>query len=312
MGVQGGFQMENETAGLWNVNPGVTLNNVTDEHNLSNGTTYVLDSPIIPSARSVYKVLTDDEDTYGEFYNLFAVDEEIIKACGLVDVQNLTKSKQTSEMKKYYFFVDDNGPDYNVQFYNNYRYTVLAPTNAAVEAAIAAGLPSWESITEDYEECEKDEDNVLVNGEDSLRLQTKIVYLTNFLRNHFLDNSVFVDKSTIEATEYVSASYNSEKGLFCKINVRRSGGVLESKDDNDGECLTASGKVNVMPRDVSCSSSPKTASTMNGITIDATSFSVIHQIPGVMNHTELVGGRYDSTWSTAAKCKNYLSKFAIR
>ncbi|MCD8285133.1 MAG: hypothetical protein LUB62_02775, partial [Prevotellaceae bacterium] len=72
--VQGGFQAENEAAGLSNINPGVTLNQVTDEQDMSNGTTYILDSPIVPSARSVFNILTHDQayddDNYERFYEL--------------------------------------------------------------------------------------------------------------------------------------------------------------------------------------------------------------------------------------------------
>ncbi|MCD8266248.1 MAG: hypothetical protein LUC33_03740, partial [Prevotellaceae bacterium] len=72
--VQGGFQAENEAAKLSNVNPGVTENKVTDEQDMSNGTTYILDSPIVPSARSVFNILTHDQayddDNYERFYEL--------------------------------------------------------------------------------------------------------------------------------------------------------------------------------------------------------------------------------------------------
>ena len=66
-----------------------------------------------------------------------------------------------------------------------------------------------------------------------------------------------------------------------------------------------------MARDYSCSSKPNGAS-MKGISITGSSFAVIHQIPAVLNHTELVNGRHDSQWSTAAAAKKYLKRFAIR
>ena len=36
----------------------------------------------------------------------------------------------------------------NVRFFSNYRYTVYMPTDAAIEAAFAKGLPTWEEIAE--------------------------------------------------------------------------------------------------------------------------------------------------------------------
>ncbi len=311
---QGGFQNENEVAGLSNVNPGVTRNTVTDEQDMSNGTTYILDSPIVPSARSVYNILTHDEtyddDDYESFYDLCESNEDIIKACGLVDEKNLTTSQQRTELKKYQIFTDESGPDYSVEFFNNYRYTIFIPTKEAIEAAIAAGLPSWEDIEADFNSC-MNEDERPATYADSLRLQTKITYLTNFLRYHFIDNSVFVDKSDIEESEYVTASYDNDKGLFCKVIIRRSGGTLQVQDNYGGEWRTAQGKVNVMARDMTCNKTPNNANSMSGITIDGSSFAVLHQINGVLNHTTLDGGRYDSTWASTASCRKYLEKFAI-
>ncbi len=312
--VQGGFEAENERSGMTNINPGVTLNYVTDEQYMSNGTTYILDSPIIPSARSVYNVLTDDEkyddDVYETFYELCDGNEDIIRACGLVDERSLTSSQQKTELKKYQIFADESGPDYSVQFFNNYRYTIFIPTKEAIQAAFRAGLPSWDDIEEDFASCMNEDEHPKTYA-DSLRLQTKITYLTNFLRYHFIDNSVFVDKSDIDESEYVTASYDNDKGLFCKVIIRRQGGTLQVEDNYGGNWCTASGQVNIMARDITCNKTPKNASSMAGITIDGSSFAVLHQIDGVLNHTTLVNNRYDSTWASVSSCKKYLERYAI-
>ena len=353
---QGGFQLENEAAGIegsisaanrnaYTEVHGIQANYVVDEQDMSNGTTYITDSPLIPASRSVYNILTDDgqfdSEEYGAFYELCEVDEEIVRACGLVDETHLTPTQQKAELKKYQIFIADNGPDYNVQFFNNYRYTIFVPTNDAVEQAKAQGLPTWEDIRVDYEhmapivhEIDSLRDvisNAKAIGElpeeadsirlaeltplaqaDSVLLQAKVTYLINFIRYHFADNSVFADQSTFASTDYVTASYDNVKGLFCKINIQRpSAGVLQVQDVNGGQWITAEGKVNIMARDVSCSATPLKKSTMNGITIDGTSFAVIHQIPGVLNHTELTGGRHDSSWATPSEAKRYLKRFAI-
>ena len=51
---------------------------------------------------------------------------------------------------------------------------------------------------------------------------------------------------------------------------------------------------------------------LNRITIDGSSFAVIHQIDGVLNHTTLSNGRYEVNWNTPAAAKMYLKRFAIR
>ncbi|MCF0199295.1 MAG: hypothetical protein HUK02_08230, partial [Bacteroidaceae bacterium] len=342
--VQGGFQLENEAAGITNGDRGTLENIAEDEHAMANGTTYILDSPIIPSAHSVYSVLTDDgvgdSPDYGAFYDLCAGNEEIIKACGLVDTKTLTASQQKAAMKKFQMFTDtENGPDYNVQFFNNYRYTIFVPTNEAVDEAIADGLPTWESIEDDYNttlkanmerqaEVETDRDNAAdeesraqfvaelekLQAEarvDSVRLQAKITYLTNFLRYHFADNSVFVDNSDIDNAEYVTASYDVEKGLFCKVVVNRHNRVMTVTDLNN-ETVTIDEnkhKVNILARDIACNKTPKDAKTMNAITIDGSSFAVIHQIPKVLKHDDKP---IASHWATQAAARQYLKRYAIR
>lgn len=326
--VKGGFQLENEQAGVegtitaankgeYTEMRGVQSTKVTDEQDMSNGTTYILDSPIVPSSKSVYNVLTNngqfDSEAFSRFYELCHINEEIIRKCGLVD-ESLSKTQQNTEMKKYQVFVDDNGPDYNIQFFNNYRYTVFVPTAEAIDDAVAHGLPTWESMEEYYEEHLDSVSNEL-DSIAKVTLQAQITYLTNFVRYHFTDNSVFVDNSTFAPTDYVTASYDNVKGVFCKVNVQRpQAKVLEVQDGNGGQWLKIDGNLphNILARDVTCSSKPDSKkTTMNDIKIDGSSFAVIHQIPGVLNHMPLVNGRYDNTWTTPAAARKYLKRFGI-
>ena len=350
--VQGGFQLENEEAGIegfigeTNKNAytevrGTQTNKVTDEQDMSNGTTYILDSPMLPASHSVYNVMTSHEAEYGAFYRLCEVNEEVVRGCGLVDENNLTPTQQRTELKKFQVFINDNAPDFNVQFFNNYRYTIFVPTDDKVNEAIANGLPTWEDIEADYAEMvpvvreldslrsvvkdaemqgdtpkEEDVNRIAelqpIAQNDSLMIQAKATYLINFVRYHFIDNSVFVDNSTFPSTDYVTASYDNVKGLFCKVNIQRpNAGVLQVQDANGGQWLQAEGKVNIMARDVACSKSPAGQTTMNGITIDGSSFAVIHQVNGVLNHTTLSNGRYEVNWNTPAAAKKYLKRFAI-
>ena len=326
--VQGGYQLENEDQGIEGViedaNKGVysevkgmQYNEVTDVHDKTNGHTYILDSPIIPASKSIYNNLTNNGSFDSPYYNKFyqyccLTNEQIIKACGLVDVQKLTTSQQKTEIKKFQIFVNNNdAPDYNVQFFNNYHYTLFVPTDDAMDEAVSKGLPTWEDIEADFEQCQKDELGNLTLAEDSIRLQAKITYLTNFVRYHFTDNSVFVDKSRIDDAEYVTSSYDNVKGLFCKVIVRRNNDVLEIKDCNGGQWMKIGGRYNVMARDIVCSSSPRDKTSMNGIKIDGSSFSVIHQIPAVLAHTEMKNGRYDAQWATTSAAKQYLKRYAI-
>ena len=365
--VQGGFQVQNEKDGIKTTisSPGLDACNVTKPfEGLKNGQTYILDAPIIPTYRSVFSILTLDgkqkftegifameeeealeKDPYVRFYELCETNADIVKACGLVNEKELSATEQNSALKKYNIFVDAKGLDFNVQFFNNYRYTLFAPTNKAVEKAIANGLPTWAEIQEDYENTLQrnveiqdsleaaysqygyvmtDDDELRLKtvreeaAKDSVRLQAKITYLVNFVRYHFADNSVFADKSELPENEMVTSSYDSDLGLFCKIIVDRvkQGGetVLRVRDNNGGEMMPTVGEKNVLARDVECSTSPVGVSMKLGssnITMDASSSTVIHQIDGTLNHTKLVNGRHDSTWATTASAKKYLQRYAI-
>ena len=369
---KGGFQLENERQGFTGngVNKGVTQCEVTAPFpNLKNGGTYVLDSPMVPTYRSVWSILTDDmldskynpkgyseaawaANPYSAFYELCdanSYDTEIM-GCGLVN-SKAQASEQKAAKKKFYIFCEDNGLDYNIQFFNNYRYTVFVPTNEAIREAIANGLPTWEEIYKDYHShCkhevnsetgawEKDAQtgeyvytNELETYEDSVRIAAKITYLTNFIRYHFADNSVFADKSELSDAngEMVTSSYDHETGLFCKIHVDRVKQGDETvlrvcddvtyKKDRNNKIPTVKELNNILARDISCSKKNGSSSTaasprgvaMKNIVLDASSAAVIHQINGVLNHTALVGGRHDSAWSTTANAKKYLKRYAIK
>ena len=332
--VQGGFQLENERKiNQGTLTPGSEMRGASEvsvlasnTHNLDNGRTYVLDdAPIIPATTSVYGILTEDTsyaNPFREFFDLTQYSEEVIVGCGLVD-DKLPDTQKKSLLKKYKTFVDDGGVDQNVQFFNNYNYTLFAPDNAAIQAAIANGLPTWESIIDDYESL-KDSDNVAhLTAKDSLRLQTKITYLNNFIRVHFLDNSVFADKTTKDETDYVTSSYDDSLGVFVKVHVERvaegAGTALKVRDDMKnaaGNLISPQFDVNdsyknLMARDVRCvkdgkAKSPKDQLSMNGITIQGSSFAVVHLINGTLKHTNKM-----PDFSNMHDCKRYLKRYPI-
>lgn len=318
--VQGGFQKGNAEMGLNGTSLGLSDNLITDAQRMNNGTTYVLNSPLIASSQSVYSLLTNDgkynNDIYQTFYSFTQPNTDIILRCGLVN-ENLQAKDREKELSKFSIFTNTGAPDNNVQFFNNYNYTLFVPTKEALEQAIANGLPTWESIEEDYNAC-KDASGYLTNAVDSARISAKITYLTNFVRNHFVDNSVFVDRSKIAESEYVTASYDNTKGLFNKIMLRRADGVLQVKDTSNGGWLTVFGEYNKLTRDIVCYKngkpfSPNNAANMTGISIDGSSYAVVHQIPGTLNHAKLdENGRYDSHWANLKQSRAYLMRYAIK
>ena len=168
--------------------------------------------------------------------------------------------------------------------------------------------------------------------EDSIRISAKITYLTNFVRYHFADNSVFADKTVLPAEEMVTSSYDKESELFCKLHVDRipsgDGTKLRVCDDvtwkKNGRSMSGTKEPfetldqvngvdvrNILARDVSCSASPVNVA-MKGIQINSSSAAVIHSIPGYLNHTEVIDGDHTKTWESMQSAIQYLKRYAIR
>ena len=345
--VQGGFQLENEREGLQHNHPGILYCNVINKGEYKNGWSFTLDAPMIPAARSVFSVLSNiqrgqlgdpsdysDSDVeadnpYLEFFKLCnQADWDLIVKSGLVDENNPKYDVSTSvgahnlqnAVSKYMTFVDNNAVDYNVKFFNNFNYTVFVPTNEAIREAIAKGLPTWESIREDYEKC-ANAYGELTNAEDSLRIQAKVVYLTNFIRSHFADKSVFADKSEMQ-TELLTNSYNRDKGTFGRISVQRQKNGNETNlmvRDNTGSSRWITSVSTFNGRDVknimTCDrefSKPVKNQMLRDQTTNASSYAVVHLINGVLNHESLnADGTYPSFTNTSA-ARQYIQRFSIR
>ncbi len=343
---QGGFQLENEREGLTHTNPGILYCNVAEAGEYKNGWTFTLDAPLVPAARSVFSVLSNikrgqkgdpaeylDEavvasNPYYKFFNLcMGLDgiDVLIKKSGLVDetlpiYDNSTNKGQErleAAIDKYRTFVESKAVDQNVQFFNSYRYTVFAPNNEAVQAAFDNGLPTWESIQEDFDNCPKDAEGNLTTAEDSVRIQGKIIYLTNFIRSHFADNTIFADKSDIGTdapVEMITSCYDRDLGVFIKAYVKRENGVLMVRDgfstDEWNAANTDEKYRNIMTCDRECNRDVKDESLL-GATTTASSYAVVHLIDGVINHKALVDGKH-SPGTTTAEIRAYIQKFAIR
>ena len=135
-----------------------------------------------------------ENNPYQKFYEVCdhpGIDlDEVIKKSGLVDesqydINNPSQLKQlNAAIAKYSTFTDQNGVDFNVSFWQNYNYTVFAPTNEAMDKAYeysfidAKGtehkFPKWEDIIADFDNCDKDEDGNLIINEEEAKIVKRI------------------------------------------------------------------------------------------------------------------------------------------
>ena len=296
VGAKGTFQLENERQNIVSETPGVTECTVTDSYeSLSNGQTYALDAPLVPTYRSLWSMMTNDADMrdkegfggetpYSEFYKLCAADayQEVIIGCGLVDGY-LPSAKRQAALKKYMTFISDNGLDYNfAQLAGNTPYTAYIPTNEAVKAAIAQGLPTWEEISEDYNSHSSD--GILTTFEDSIRITEKIMILTDVVKAHFHYGMAIADQEPFQR-EYKSIWVDRDTMTSPKLKVNCTGNGKMTVTDWKGHTFNITNNKNVFVRDYSCNSSPVNVK-MTGIVMNAYRSGVVHQIDGVLGFTK--------------------------
>jgi len=297
IGAKGGFQMENERLGITNGTPGITECRVSRSfESLSNGQTYSLAAPLVPTWRSLWSLMTNDQDQawsgkegyggetpYSEFYKLCMADayETEIIGCGLVD-GNLSSAQLRSALKKYKIFIGDNCLDYNFSLLSgNTPYTAFIPTNEAVRKAIAQGLPTWDDIYEDYHNHASGDQ--LNSFEDSIRISEKIMMLTNIVKAHFCFGMAIADQEPFQR-KYKSLFLDKQTLTSPKVDVRcMDGGEMTVTDWNGNTVNVTAGK-NVFVRDYTCSNSPINA-MMRGIQMNTHRSGVVHLIDGVLGFT---------------------------
>lgn len=310
VGAQGTFQIENEhyyeKEGLdaENVERGVLECKVKDSYeSLSNGRTYTLDAPLVPTYRSLWSIMTNDADMidkienaggetpYSEFYKLCSGDGylDVIIGCGLVD-GNLGKTAFNKALKKFAIFISDYGLDYNFSLLKaNTPFTAFIPTNEAVRQAIAQGLPTWEDISEDFrshckshmneETGEIEYTDSLQSTEDSIRIANKILTLTNVVKAHFCFDMAIADQEPFQR-EYKSLALNENMALR-KLIVSSPGYGQMMVTDWTGHSFMVTDNKNIFVHDYTCSRSPLNIQ-MRGITVNSHRPGVVHQINGVL------------------------------
>lgn len=236
-----------------------------------NGTTYFVDQLPQTPFRSVYNVLKNNP-AFSEFYSI----------CNEFPNSNVFVQKTN-----YY------GIDYNIKFFNTFRYTVYVPTNEAIQEAYANGtLIPWSVINAQTSQARKD---------------SMINVMERFVRYHFQDNSVFLHPDQPVDALYQSATIKNDtkltywetyKNKFYRLGVKSENGTLKLTTEKyttvngqmvpeTAEVVTSGGNYNILTRDYVFSLDPKTLTSLTstvyaGSSITTSSTAVIHQINKVL------------------------------
>lgn len=287
------------------IDNGLPISFISNTYNQKNGTAYAIDHVIQAPQNSVYSVLNDNSQ-FSEFLDMcnyissdvgdtlmgFASDR-------LSEINQVTKKKR---MDAYHVFAAKNGLTDNINYFNTYNYTVYVPDNTAMAAAYDRGLPRWDDVYAIYSQWADAE-----NSDERQAARDKalamIEEINSFIRYHFQDNSVYVDR-VIEGGEFATANSDT-LGIREKLNVSGGNGTLTVTDKRGNSInisATGSKMANKMTRDYVFNAIATRASS-----ISASSFAVVHQISSPLNpHAD--SDRYDALW-TGANAKRKLAAF---
>jgi uncharacterized surface protein with fasciclin (FAS1) repeats len=250
--VAGGGDLERNTT----LAVGEIYDQTKETNGRGNGKTYTIEQPIQTPLRSVYEVLQNTPQ-FSEFFTLLQGNDDL-----WTGVDTLARKYSV-----FYRDASQAGLDLNVRFLNTFHYTLYVPTNDEVRNAINKGLPTWDDVER---ETDQDKRNALAE---------KII---RFLRYHFQDNSVFLDKPAVSAS-YETATLDPQTETFYKLYLSGGNQALTvrteqtKKEADESKCAHVKkdeGLFNIMARDFKFNTSTPASATM----IETSSYIVIHQI----------------------------------
>ncbi len=294
--VQGTFQLWNQAQGFTTMNTevegfeGIRLDrcNIKDQRAQDGGWIYRIDSPMDATPLSAYAVLSADEteaNPFRRFLELCMPDDEVLNQIVPSNYSSQTRENLVKSMKP---FVAMGGNDLNLSYVKGMPFTLYVPTNEAIEQEIAAGrLSTWEDVAADLEACLGTENGM--SGEDSLRINSKVETILNFIRVHVQFGVEIADQlpfSRIHNTALVlPGSLRTPQ-----LQVQSTGqGRLSVTDEKGNTRNVLEAHKNIFVRDMRCTrndkdQSPAGQTTMNNILLNEYATGVIHQIDGVLNY----------------------------
>ena len=185
-----------------------------DIYEKENGKSYIINSQMpLTTDQSVYLTLEKHEE-FSKFLELLVHDG------GELMAKTVTKNNYEAGMQ--------NKGSSNMKLFDNYNYTVYAPTNSSIQELIDKGLlPTWE----DYEE---QTDSIWGSEEAAAEAQGIIKnIIVNFLRYHVQDHAIMIgmapENGKYENT-FETSRRNLETGKFYPVTVNNEPGQMWVQD----------------------------------------------------------------------------------
>ncbi len=223
-----------------------------DRYDSDNGRIFFIDKVLQDPTLSVKNILSQHKE-YSSFYNLLIGNDAVFKY--------FEKDKEISSIFSLNKTSESSGLGEIVSSFNNFRYTVFVPTNAAIAEAFRKdkNLHTWEEIA--------DQDDATIKREWA-------VHLIRFLKYHFMDNSIYVDNKVSTGTYETAARSNSSKFQTLKVSNNGSNLSITDAHGNVAHVNKLAGLYNVQGRDFIVNAEDY----RNAEQMISSSFSVIHLI----------------------------------
>lgn len=274
----------------------------------TNGVAIRIDHVLEAPRNSVYKTLKEvHNDRFSKFFEVCEYLDGADEMMTWLGISEAPNDFGVSEQDQYKIFTNQYGSgtgaiadaclDMNVKMFNTYNYTLLAPSNSAMDAAYANGLPRISEMEALYDASkDKDDDDPTIDEDKSL-LRNQLQTLRNFVRYHFHNVSVYADNVVNGGrTERYNTMYSTNEGVPYPINISGGGGKLNVTDGHGTvhvvDANNAGRLSNIMARDYWFNDEKTLASE-----IKTSSFCVIHELSEAMNWQK-DDTRFDKKWRT--------------
>lgn len=256
-----------------------------------NGRTYVLDGIVSGTSMSVAQTLAAHPE-FSEFLALLQASGALSKDNDLTGYKWLAGDQVYGNM-----FNVKNGGTHGAEttkskkatfFFNNYHYTLYAPTNEAMELAYSQGLPRPEDLDA---AMQRDEENGYDATKDTLNEAGRLTEaMLDFIKYHLHTNSIYVDEgfqagdyetgkvkyeaayeSDDEGNVYATGKYAVGRPYTLRVTPSASGITVVDNMGNSHQVDVADGLYNLTAREYWCKTTMGTASKVPVMTANPTS-----------------------------------------
>lgn len=240
-------------------------------YEMENGHTFFTDKILQDPFKSVYTVMSETPK-FTKFFELLAGDANVMSFIhSFKSHEDLTSIFTDAVGQK------SSGIGQVVSTFQNYRYTVLVPTDEAIEAAFAAdpNLLTWEEL---------DELCTVPTEENVNMVAQKVRYLLEFLHYHFIDGIIPVSQKAQVNGDYDTSARRAVGTGYTPIHADGSNGTLTFS------CTTNSQVAHVLTDDASCYNLltrdfiVNNQDVMSATQITASSRAVLHLVDRALNY----------------------------